>query len=308
MNSCFLDIFSVWTHFVNSGKAILRVLLALLGILQMPSAAATTSERYLLAIGGELGVYAIRDGAMVLERRVLDAQWGDVAAPNVHPTNGTVYFEAKATRRLGSAKIYSLRSLDSSDAPQEVVEGRSPSLSPDGKKIAFYRHPDQLWLMSLIDHSQEKLADDMARYFRQVVWISSSELLFRDTGDRLMLLNTVSMDRKDTGHRGLVPAALSPDRKRVLCGTSVGRRIVLYSIEDGAVKTLVEKVAFSVGPSPVWSLNGDSFLYTRQRLRSYLRLSEGEDLALRSMGGKERFVMSEAALFGGVALPVGLGE
>ena len=98
-----------------------------------------------------------------------------------------------------------------------------------------------------------------------------------------------------TGYEKIIPGALSPDGKKVLCST--GKKIILYFIDDNKIETIKENKYISVGSIFIWRPDGKSFLYWE----SQWSLLEGKSLFLFTLNDRtETDLSSGINAFGGV--------
>ncbi len=222
--------------------------------------------------------------------------------PTYDRKNRLLYFEAPNEKFGRSKQIFSIELNKKSKIPIKVLEGRSPSISPNGSLLAYYQHPNQLWLFEIKSQKKKKVISNLLDY-DPVVWISDQHLLFTDTEKRMMKLDVVTGEIQSTGHKHVIPGALSPDMDRVLCGSYDGNKIFLYFIKTNDLVVFKKTSFFSMGTSFVWSLDGNSFLYTKQTLSNVIKLLEIRSLFLSTLDGKETKLINRFALFGGFAMP-----
>ncbi|MDQ5986430.1 MAG: hypothetical protein CSYNP_02154 [Syntrophus sp. SKADARSKE-3] len=182
---------------------------------------------------------------------------------------------------------------------EKLLEARYPSLSPDGKWLTYYHHPGQLGLFNIEKKQTKIIAYDMY-HTQPPVWISSNRMLYYSVNNQLILLDISTGEKRMTGYEKIIPGALSPDGKTVLCGTFDGKKIILYSINDNKIETVYEN-RLSIATNFIWRPDGRSFLFHRQTWSQQLRLREGGSLFLFSLKDrKEKDLNSGINLFGGV--------
>ena len=261
-------------------------------------------EKYIIADGSTLIMGSLENGHLSSIVKILDCnKWSYICWPSYNLKNGNIYFEAIGQDEVRTTYIYSINPSLKKLQPQKILKGRKPSLSPDGSLLAYYRHPNQLWILNIKDRENKLMATDIPNR-RPAVWISQYRLLYNNLEDMLIILDTSTGKKKLTGYDGIVAGALSPDGKKVLCVDAGGRKVFLYFIETNELSLLKKSKYLSIGSSFVWSADGNSFLYTRQTWANQMKLLEGKDMFYYTIDGKERRVLSNIALFGGFALPI----
>jgi len=224
-----------------------------------------------------------------------------VLYPCLNAQKDELFFEAQDSKETTPPWIYSINILETKHQPKKIVEGQAPSINTNGSMLAYYRHPNELWVFALETGERRKIANDIADNY-PAVWYSENDLLYSTKENRLVTINSTIGVKKYTGIEGVAPSALSHKKGKVLC-SSDARKIYLYSPDINKLEVIKES-SFSIGSSFVWSPGGDSFLYTRQTFFKQLQLNEGHDLFLYSLkNGKEKKILEDVALFGGVLIP-----
>jgi hypothetical protein len=259
-------------------------------------------ELFVISPGNEMILYRLKDGKIRgLNSWLPDDKWSNAYWPCYDKANKIIYFEAE-NRNLGpSRQIFFTKTDDKAKNPKKAVGGRRPSISPNGNLLSFYRHPNALWILELNKQEKFRIVNDISDY-QPAVWISDRSLLYTDKNNHLMKLDVISKKAEITNFDYIIPAVLSPDGNRVLCGSYDGKKIYLYTIKTNKIKLLKKTNLFSMGSSFVWCNDGKSFLYTRQTLRNLLKLNEISSLFLYSFDRKEQKLIDKYSLFGGVQL------
>jgi hypothetical protein len=258
-----------------------------------------TEISYILAIDGNLKKIHLHDNKVEREESILDVnQWSHISSPSLNSKNNELFFEAQNLRETTSAQIYAINLSDSTHQPKKIIEGRSPSINANGTLLAYYKHPNQLWILSLESNENRKISDDIFNGY-PALWYTDSDLLYITKEDKLEKINSTTGVKKDTGIEGVAPSALSPKGGKVLCSSNA-RKIYLYSPDNNKLEVIKEFSFLSVGSFLVWTPDGESFLYTRQTLFKQLQLREAHDLFLYSLKGKEQKILEYVALFGGI--------
>ncbi len=259
---------------------------------------AVKREIYALSNRSTMDRYVLQNGTVESVRNIVDPKvWHNAGWPSLNRATSDVYFEADTGRQIDIFKI----NLNRGEMPQKITTGRAPSLSPDGGHLVFYRHPGQLWLLHL-EGKESRLIDTDAVKNEPVVWVSNRKFLYRSNEDRLLTFDVASMEKNWTGHMGVIPSALSPDGRTVLCGGSDARKVYLYTFDTNRLALIRKTRSLFIGSTFVWSLDGKSFLYERQTWANQIRLNESTDLFLCTLDGDEKIVVKRMALFGGFAL------
>lgn len=261
-------------------------------------------KKYIIATRGGLNLAVLKNGHTLLLTDILNrTKWSNVYWPSFDEKSEKIYFEALQEGEGRSAYIYSVNLLSKDLQPQKILQGRKPSLSPDGNMLAYYLHPNKLWLFNISEQTNRLIGTDIPNR-RPAVWISQYRLLYNNLENMLIILDTSTGKKKLTGYDGIVAGALSPDGKKVLCVDVNGRKIFLYVIKTNKMSLIKKSKHLSIGSSFVWSADGNSFLYTRQTWANQLKLSEASDMFQYLLDGKERRVFRNIALFGGFVLPI----
>lgn len=258
-------------------------------------------ESVIISPGGQLIKYSLINGTLKKRSDLLpDKQWSNAYWPTYDREKGLIYFEAENKEFGWSRSIFYIDINDEKQHPIKIIEGRRPSVSPDGRSLAYYQHPNQLWILELESQKNKKIVSDILDC-QPVVWISNQQLLYADATNHLIRLNIVSENAENTGHNNILPGALSPDGYSVLCGSYDGSKISIYTVKTNELTVLKKSIFFSMGSSFVWSHDGKSFLYTRQTLSNLIKLDEIRSLFLYSLAGKEIKLIDKFSLFGGVS-------
>jgi Tol biopolymer transport system component len=258
-----------------------------------------------LSPGGDIILYILENGDIKGIRSLLEGKkWSSAYWPSYSKKNGAVFFEAENSDYGLSRQIFYTKALEKNQGPTKVIKGRRPSVSLNGRFLAYYIHPNELWVLDLELKTKMNLVRDMAD-FQPAVWISNSYILYTNSQIHLMKLDTVSGKAEDTGYNNIFPSALSPDGDRVLCVSDNGRQILLYTIDSNKMDSVKKTNLLSMGSSFVWSHNGKSFLYTRQTLSKVIKFNEMHSLFLYSLDGNEKRLADKFSLFGGFSIKQG---
>lgn len=283
----------------------LNVLFFLLPIFPLKPALSSEimkSELFVISPGNEMIFYRLKDDEIRgLSNFLPDKKWINVYWPCYSKENNKLYFEAENKTFGPSRQIFCIELNGKTKKPRKVVEGRRPSISPNGKLLSYYRHPNELWMLEIDRQKEIRFVSDISDY-QPAVWISESSLLYTDKNNRLMKLDVFSNKIENTNYDNIIPAALSPDGNWVLCGSYDGKKIFLYTIKDNKIEIIKKTMYFSMGSSFVWRNDGKSFLYTRQTFANLLKLNEIRSLFLYSLSGKEQKLIDKFSLFGGTSL------
>lgn len=234
------------------------------------------------------------------DEKLINAYW-----PSYDEENKILYFVArdKLEQRAGT-NIYRISLPPIDQEPIKLIDNaRHPSLSPDNKLLAFYRHPNQLWVYSIENRKFQKAVINIANY-QPCVWISNTSLLYIDLDNDLLLFDVSKGEMQKTDFSNIVPGALSPDGKKVLCGSSDGMKIYFYFPFSNELEVIKESKIRSMGTTFVWLPCGDGFLFTMQTWSNLLKFDESRALYLFNLSDKEEsFLLDKIALFGGTYIP-----
>jgi tricorn protease-like protein len=211
---------------------------------------------------------------------------------------GDVYFERQDVPSMrAKSYIYNFNIEDPANV-KLVHEGHYPSLSTDGKWLVYYRHPNELWLYNFQNAQANKIADDIDHY-RPPVWISPNRLLYNSKTNQLILLDVLTEEKRVTGHEKIIPGVLSPDGKTVLCTSYDARKILLYSIDNNKIETIMESKHLSIGSTFTWRPDGKSFFFGRQTWSKMFQLLEVNEFFLFSLEDKiEKHLSSDRCFLG----------
>ncbi|BBO67242.1 hypothetical protein DSCA_11720 [Desulfosarcina alkanivorans] len=144
----------------------------------------------------------------------------------ISPGNEMIYFEAENKNWGPSRQTFFIELNDKAKNPKQIVEGRRPSISPNGNLLSFYRHPNELWILEINKQKKFRIVSDFSDY-QPAVWISDRSLLYTDKNNHLTKFDVISKKKKDIGYDNVIPSALSPDEKHVLCGSWDGKKNIL---------------------------------------------------------------------------------
>jgi WD40 repeat protein len=260
------------------------------------------TDLFVISPGNEVILYQLKDGKIRgLNSLLPDDKWSNAYWPCYDKGNKIIYFEAENKDFKISRQIFYIDLDDKTENPRKVVVGRRPSISPNGHLLAFYRHPNELWVLEINSQKKMRIVCDISDY-QPTVWISEKSLLYADKNNHLMKLDVISKKTEYTSYDYVIPAALSPDGSQVLCGSYDGKKIFLYTIKTNKIKILKKTNIISMGSSFVWRNDGQSFFYTRQTFGNIMKFNEIRSLFLYSLDGKEQKLIDRYSLFGGVQL------
>jgi hypothetical protein len=263
-------------------------------------------DQFLASFSGALERFTLERGKIRTAENILNSnRWSHVYWPSYDEEKDLIYFVAKDSHDQElRTNIYRFSFLSQNKEPiRLIINARHPSLSPDNNLMAFYRHPNQLWIQRLEEINERKVASDIANY-QPCVWVSNTRLLYVNISNNLILLDLAKGEKQKTGFNSIVPGALSPNGKKVLCGSSDGKKIYYYSPFSNELKLIKENKFRSIGTSFIWLPDGTGFFFTMQKWSNILSFNESRDLFVYTLSDqKETFLVEKIALFGGVFLP-----
>ena len=275
-----------------------------IGIFCRQTCYAFESGTFLLSNGTSLIKCIIKENKASLTKDLLNGnEWSYVTWPCYDKKSEAIYFEAENKNYGSNRAVFTLTlntSLNSKKVTK-VIEGRFPAISLTGDLLCFYRYPNQLWLLNTKTMDSRILISNFANY-QPAIWISDKHLLYSDIDNNLIKLDVLSGVAEPTGHKFLIPGALSPDRKIVLCGSYDGKSITFYHISTNDVTKIEESSIFSMGSSFVWSQDSKQFLCTRQTFSNLIKFNESRALYKYSINGKRVKLIDRFALLGGISL------
>ena len=262
-------------------------------------------EQIVASFSGALQICILQQGKLENTQNILNHEkWSNAYWPSYDKEKKTIYFSAKGNIKQGSpTSIYRISSLSRDQEPIKLIDNaRYPSLSPDNKFLAFYRHPNQLWIYGFGDMKSQRTVGDIINY-QPCVWVSNTHLLYIDLNNELVLLDVTKDEKQKTALKGIVPGVLSPDGKKVLCGSSDGLKIYFYYPSSNKLELIKKSKFRSIGTSFVWLSESDGFLFTMQTWSNILRFNESCDLFLYDISDKEEtLLLDKIALFGGTTM------
>jgi hypothetical protein len=267
---------------------------------------AMSEEYYLIATdngSNYMEVFSLRKDVFKLHKKIEFPMISNFQWPNYNHVTHDLYFEglSEDARHRGSF-IYKYNT-DNNPKTEQLLEGRYPALSPDGKLLTYYRHPNHLVLFETKSKLIKEIGDDIDNC-RPPVWVSNKRLLYYNVKKQMILFDISTGKKQMTGYEKIIPGSLSPDGRTVLCGNYAGNKIILYFIDDNKIETIKESNFLTIGTTFIWSPDGRSFLYARQKWSSVLRLREGHSLFLFSLVDRtEKDLDSGIPLAGGVVWP-----
>jgi hypothetical protein len=263
-------------------------------------------EQLLASFSGALKKIVLYNNQIKFTERMLDQMvWSYVYWPAYDRETKTVYFSGHENLNVKSGiNIYSINLSTPNNKLEKLIDNADfPALSPDNNQLAFYRHPNQLWIKNLdsTEVKAKKIIDDMAN-FQPCVWFSNNQLIYINLTKKLVIFNLLSGMRQETGYDDIIPGSLSPEGDVILCGATDGKKIFLYFPLSNQVKLIKENKFRSLGTSFIWLSDGNHFLFTMQPWSRILTLDESHDLFLSTLNGKETHLKDKIALFGGISL------
>jgi Tol biopolymer transport system component len=263
---------------------------------------AMSEEYYLLATVSynEIGAFNLHDNVFKLHKKIKFPKICNFHWPNFNRVTHDLYFEGIREDDIYRENFIYKCNPDSNPKAEQLLKGRYPALSPDGKWLTYYLHPNKLELFNLENKQTKEITNDM--YNRQPpVWISNNRMLYYSINKQLILLNILTGEKRMTGYEKIIPGSLSPDGKKVLCGTYDGTKIILYSIDDNKIETVKESKFLTIGTIFIWRHDGKSFLYWRRTWSEQLKFREGGSLFLFSLKDKtEKDLNPGLDIIGGV--------
>lgn len=281
-------------------KMYLRTLIFVLSIvLYTGSCDAFDGDTIILSNGSNLLKGSIVNNKMSRLSSLLESKkWGYVSWPAYDKQKNLMYIEGQNTDFGLDRFIFSVSVKPFGEKVTKIVKGRHPAVSMDGNFLAYYKHPNQLRLKGLRNSKDNLLVSNYANY-QPAVWADNHTLLYSDTSNKMMKINTSTRETENTKHDFVIPGSLSPTGDRVLCGSYDGTAIYMYTIETNEINVLMNSKIFSLGNSFVWSNNSKNFLYTKQTFSNLIRLNVARSLFLYSPKGRDTKLMNMFSLFGG---------
>jgi hypothetical protein len=221
--------------------------------------------------------------------------------PSYDKNSNKLVFEAKSKFENNKTSIFSIHIYNKVSKPTKIIDGRYPSISPDGNLLAYYLHQNQLWIMDSKNDNTKKIASDMLNR-QPAVWLSNSEIVYASLSKELKIFDLKKGQNRNTGIHDIIPSSISPSGTKILCISRDGKKIILYSIVTNSIKILKKSNFLTMGSCLVWLPNDEGFIFTRQTWSKVLRFNEMKDLFLYNPEKKETPIMHDVILFGGAYL------
>jgi hypothetical protein len=260
-------------------------------------------EHYVLSLSCTLKLLSLKNGKLIKSSILLDyKKVGNVLWPSYNKMNNDIYYQGES-KSSEYSNIYRINLLKDHNQPKLFIEaGRCPSVSPDGNLLAYYIHPNQLWFLKLNNKVKIKYPNNIAIDY-PITWISDHCFLYDNKEEQLVILDAYTGKEKQTGYYKIIPYALSPNGKKVLCGSYGVSQILLYDIETNTMEVLKKSRFLFFRGSLVWSDDGKNFLYSQQTFSNVIKLLEISDLFHYSLkNGKKTHLLKKRALFGGFSI------
>lgn len=254
---------------------------------------------FVLSLSGVLAQYSPMDYTGEKLSLLPRERWGSLNWPCYNDNADIMYLEANREPFGGSSHIISTTLLTSTHQPIILTMGKMPSLCPNGEFVAFYRHPNQLWIFEVKTKDSKLLISDIID-IQPAVWISNRHLLYTNTKRNMLILDIISGNITNTGHQDIIPSVLSPSGTHILCGNYNGDKIFLYTPKDNTLKLLKNSKILSLGTSFVWFPSEQAFLYSRQSFwNNLIKFKEGQNLYIHPFDKKEKKLADQCYLTGG---------
>lgn len=279
-------------------------LLILIGMFTVNNAYANDNVlaiNFLLSVSGVLKSYELNSGLKEKSQLLTHRDWKQSSWPSYDSETRSIFFESQNKSTGWKSTIYRLSLSKTSNVPKEIVRGRYPSLSKDGKLLSYFKYPEELWILNIADNHVEKMVDDIDEA-GPAVWISKHHLLYTNKLKEMILLDILNKEKSKTGFNKLIPVSLSPNGKNILCITYDGKKIISYYINTNRIKVLKSSRFLSIANTFIWNPDGKGFLYARQTWKNLLRFKEAKSLFYYYLDGSEQFLLDNIALFGGVLI------
>lgn len=254
-------------------------------------------DKYILSYSGNLYEIAV-DGTHIGDKHklIISDKIHNLMWPSYSYVDDSIYFEARSnnTYEYGIYKY----STKEKTILEITNEGSQPAISPNGRLLAYYKHPNQLCIYDVITKTVTRHVQGLSNH-DPPVWIGDDLIIYKNTNYDLILYNLTDDHHIYTGYSKVTPGAVSRDKQLVLLSSYDGHSIFTYDVRTNTLKEIYKTRFLSMGKSFVWSANNSGFFYARQTLLSQLRLSESTDLFYRELTGKEISIENNVAFSGG---------
>lgn len=270
-------------------------------LLTLTDSTLLAGEQYLLSNGGTLQKVLLHDDKVLQVVNILNSkEWSHSIWPTYNEKEHDIYFQAR--RGSEKTKIYKTNLISSVNEATVITDGSSPSLSVDLRLMAFYRHPNELWIHDLAKSDEWLIAQDLY-HNRPVVWITKNKLMYFDESKRLLIIDVETNKKTYTGHQNAIPVVFSSDKKKVLCVSYNGKSIILYSLKLNKIEEIIKTKFISIGSSFIWHNNDEGFLYSRQNWKNIFRFLERKDLySYKFKDKKDVKLLEKVSLMGGTSI------
>jgi Tol biopolymer transport system component len=264
---------------------------------------ASAGEHFVLSNGARIYLYELNNNEIRKVSDILSLTEWNAIRPSYNAIRDTILFEG---RRYDDtfAWLFEIKGWRDKNRLRinRLIQGRMPSLSPDGKNIAYLNFDRDL-VISAFQNLQKPIAIvENLRLFVPVIWLDESSIIFNDKDNNLVIFNVLSQTKRRLNARNLNPVAASKSRQQLLLVSNDGSKLVLIEPSTNLTKTLVRSKFLSIVASAVWLNDESGFLYSRQTWGNILTLSEVTSLFIHKIGKGEKEVLKKFSLFGGTSV------
>jgi len=266
---------------------------------------ASAEEHFVLSNGARIYLYELNNNEIRKVSNLLSLTEWSAIRPSYDVMRDTIIFEG---RKHGDTFtwIFEIKTWRDKNLLKvnRLFQGRMPSLSPDGKNIA-YLNPDRDLVISALQNTQSPIVVvENLKLFVPVVWLDESSITFNDKDNNLVIFNLLSRTKRRLNARNLTPIALSPSKQQLLLISYDGFKLVLMELRTNITKILRSSKFLSTVASAVWLNDESGFLYSRQTWGNMLTLSEAKSLFIHKIGKEEKEILEKFSLFGGTSVKI----
>ena len=220
----------------------------------------------------------------------------NVAWPSYSVDTDQLFFEALSNGKTG---VYRVNITEIEAMPEFLYYGKFPSLSHDGKVVAYIDASNKLVISDISTGGLEVVSDSVTKQsvWKRPIWLSNSTLIYVSKSDNVMTFNRLNRSHDRLFQQNLFP--LASNSKLVLFTDQDAKKI--YKYQSGVLDVIWSSNFLTIGPSA--TLTNDGFVYSRQTWKRILSFSENKSVFHHSnKQNQETELFSDLSLFGGAII------
>lgn len=229
------------------------------------------------------------------------AQYGkyglrNVTWPSYSVNTDQLFFEALSNGKTG---IYRVNITEIEAKPEFLYYGKFPSLSHDGKAVAYIDASNKLVISDISTGDLEVVSDSMTKQsiWKRPIWLSNSTLVYVSKSGNVTSFNRLNRSHERLFQQNFLP--LASNSELALFTDQDAKKI--YKYQSGELDVIWSSNFLTIGPSVI--LTNDGFVYSRQTWKRILSFSENKSVFHHSnKHNKETELFSDLSLFGGALI------